>query len=205
MVKYLKKISDKLHAFIPGMQKNSALWQGQIESEASVKAKLKLVEDKDAEIFRARALLSELYADARRLQREVGKFAVGMEKLAKGLHKDSPIKLVEYGIVYDRTRKHSQPPVKTLAVVLKDDADAEGFIVGIKFSDPDADNYEFEKGISADAADVNHIPPMSYYKVTSKMSFVDDDIQKGLRYWYRVRAINRKGVGPWSDAASRVQ
>ena len=205
MIKYLRVIIDRLNSFLPGMQNNSALWQGQMETEASVKAKLQLLEDKEAEIIQTKALLSRLSSEARKLQREVGNFADGMEKLAKGLHKDSPEKLAGYGIAFETTRKHSNSPEKILVLVIKDDIDGEGFIVSVKSADTAAGNYEFERGVSTDAADVNHIPPMSYYKVTSKMSFVDNDVQKGRRYWYRVRSINRKGAGPWSEASSKVQ
>jgi hypothetical protein len=41
--------------------------------------------------------------------------------------------------------------------------------------------------------------------LTKKTSFVDDDVPKGTRIFYRVRAANTKGVDPWSEAVSMVQ
>jgi hypothetical protein len=38
-----------------------------------------------------------------------------------------------------------------------------------------------------------------------KTSFIDDEVAKGIRIFYRVRAANTNGVGPWSEAVSRVQ
>jgi len=205
MIKYLRDISERIKLLLSGMKTHSALWIGQPESEVTVEAKLKILEDKETEIINTKELLSRLSAEARMLQVELGNFADGIENLARGLHKDTPEKLAEYGIAYGKPRKHSSPPAMVLTVVLKDDTDGEGFIVSVQKADPDAENYEFEKGISTNPADINHIPAMSHLKITSKMSFVDNDIIKGSRYWYRVRPINRKGVGPWSEATSRVQ
>jgi len=43
------------------------------------------------------------------------------------------------------------------------------------------------------------------YKTTTKTTFVDDDVAKAIRYFYRVRAANASGFGPWSEIVSRVQ
>ena len=46
---------------------------------------------------------------------------------------------------------------------------------------------------------------MQFLKNSVKLSFIDDDVLPGIRYFYTVRAVNRNGKGPESDAASRVQ
>lgn len=46
---------------------------------------------------------------------------------------------------------------------------------------------------------------MKNFKTTKKTSFVDDEVPKGVRVFYRVRAANTNGVGPWSEAVSKVQ
>ena len=38
-----------------------------------------------------------------------------------------------------------------------------------------------------------------------KLSFVDDDVEKGTRYFYRFRGLNSNGSGEWSEPVSRVQ
>ena len=65
--------------------------------------------------------------------------------------------------------------------------------------------YECFKGISADPTKTDIIPVLSPFKTTRKLSFVDDDVVKGQRVWYKVRAINAAGEGPWSEPVSRVQ
>ncbi|MCL5028927.1 MAG: hypothetical protein M1480_07895, partial [Bacteroidetes bacterium] len=40
------------------------------------------------------------------------------------------------------------------------------------------------------------VPEMKFFKATKKAAFVDDDVVKGVRYFYRVRATNTAGAGP---------
>ena len=49
------------------------------------------------------------------------------------------------------------------------------------------------------------LPDLNNFKTTRKRSFVDNDIPRGVRVFYRVRAANRSGVGPWSDPVGKVQ
>ena len=91
-----------------------------------------------------------------------------------------------------------------LAIVIKDDVDGIGFILSTQ-GDPDADKYEWEKGAATDPLDLNTLPPMRLFKVTSKTTFVDDEVAPGVRYFYRVRGSNASGSGPWCGPMSRVQ
>ena len=59
--------------------------------------------------------------------------------------------------------------------------------------------------MGANASDANTIQNMKNFKTTKKTSFVDDEVPKGVRVFYRVRAANTNGVGPWSEAVSKVQ
>lgn len=43
------------------------------------------------------------------------------------------------------------------------------------------------------------------YKNSGKLKVIDNSIQKGVRYFYRIRGVNNKGTGAWSDTISRVQ
>jgi len=205
MVKYLVKLINVLKLFISGMHSNAAVWAAQTETEVTVKAKVLLLEEKNTEIIDLKELLSVKYAEARTLKHGIDQYTDGMINLARGLHKDTPEKLIEYGIPPVKPRTPSKPPIKSLTAVLKDDTDGEGFIISLESVDENAENYEWEKGVSVSASDVQLIPAMSHFKLTTKMTFVDDDVVKGTRCWYRVRSINRKGVGPWSEPANRVQ
>lgn len=88
--------------------------------------------------------------------------------------------------------------------MLQDDTDGEGFIVSTQF-DANADFYEWQKGFGSNPSETKTIPELKNFKTTKKTNFVDDEVPKGVRVFYRVRAANTNGVGPWSEAVSRVQ
>lgn len=157
------------------------------------------------EIQQAKDTLSIKYAEARQLASEDSNYADALENIAIGLHRDSKEKLVDYDIVIDTPKQPKPAPSMALTVILNDDTDGEGFVVFLQSPDPVADSYEWEKGSGADPSDLNTIPPMTHLRITSKTSFVDDDVAKGVRYFYRVRSINSRGEGPWSSPWSRVQ
>jgi hypothetical protein len=102
------------------------------------------------------------------------------------------------------TKETIPAPTKILIPKLEDDTDGEGFIVSTQ-TDPHADYYEWQKGTGTNAADANTIPELKNFKTTKKISFVDDEVVKGVRTFYRVRAANTNCVGPWSEAVGRVQ
>ena len=85
-----------------------------------------------------------------------------------------------------------------------DDSDGEGFVV-TWLSVPEADHYEIEKGVAAAITDMVLAPPFPFLKSTSKITITDDDVEKGRRYFYRVRAVNAAGTGEWSEPVNRVQ
>ena len=47
----------------------------------------------------------------------------------------------------------------------------------------------------------------SYFliRISKKSQYLDDDVPKGERIFYQVRAVNSKGDGPLSAPVSRVQ
>jgi hypothetical protein len=102
-------------------------------------------------------------------------------------------------------KEPTNPPTMPLTVVIKDDTDGEGFILSLQAVDPLAKSYLWEKGVSTNPSDLQTIPVMHFHKLTTRSTFVDDDVVKGSRYWYRVRAANCKGEGPWSEPTSKVQ
>lgn len=87
---------------------------------------------------------------------------------------------------------------------ITDDKEGEGFIASTQ-TDPNADYYEWQKGYGTNAADDNVIPEMKNYKTTKKTSFVDDEVPKGIRIFYRVRAANTNGVSSCCESVSKVQ
>lgn len=49
------------------------------------------------------------------------------------------------------------------------------------------------------------IPAFTHLVTVRKTKYTDDDVAKGTRYFYRIRGINSKGAGEWSEPVSRVQ
>ena len=59
---------------------------------------------------------------------------------------------------------------------------------------PNTDYYEWQKGMGANASDANTIPELKNFKTAKKTSFVDDEVPKGVRVFYRVRAANKTAL-----------
>lgn len=204
MLTYLSEVRDRLKLLLGGMKKNPAAWANQSVKQEDVETAIEALDGKDAEVEAVKQAQTLKLGEARELSITSGKLADKIENLALGIHTDEAEKLVEYGI---KTRKAATPkpaPTKVLIPTLEDDSDGEGFVVSTQ-KDPDADYYEWQKGVGTNAADPKAIPELKNFKTTKKTSFVDDEVPKGVRIFYRVRAANTNGNGAWSEAVSRVQ
>jgi hypothetical protein len=204
MLTYLSEVRDRLKLLLGGMKKNLAVWASQSVKPEDVEAAIAALETKDAEVEAVKQAQTLKLGEARELSVTSGKLADKIENLALGIHTDDAEKLVEYGIKQRKTAAPKPAPTKLLIPTLEDDTDGEGFIVSTQ-KDPDADYYEWQKGTGTNAADPKAIPEMKNFKTTKKTSFVDDEVPKGLRIFYRVRAANTNGNGAWSETVSRVQ
>jgi hypothetical protein len=186
------------------MEKNSTFWTDKTVLVTEVDQMLTNIQTADASVEETKQQLSIKLSGARDVSTNAYKLVEKIENLASGLHSSDAQKLLEYGIKQKKEKETRPVPTKTLIPVLEDDTDGEGFIVSTQ-KDPNADYYEWQKGTGTNAADANTIPELKNFKTTKKISFVDDEVVKGVRTFYRVRAANRNGVGPWSEAVSRVQ
>jgi len=204
MIKYLYDASSRLKNEKRGMESNPTVWQNQPYTPVTLQGKIDLLDAKEAEIEKVNEQLKAMQVEAHALANECEDYADRVEALAIGLEGSSAEKLALYGIKLRKAAVKKSAPSKVLIPSLQDDTDGVGFIVSTQ-ADPDADNYEWHKGIAADATKTDVIPELKYFTITAKTSFVDDDVPKGVRVFYRVRAINRAGQGPWSEAVSRVQ
>ncbi|KAF0139784.1 MAG: hypothetical protein FD122_2959 [Stygiobacter sp.] len=204
MLGYLSEVRDRLKLLKAGMKKNTAVWTNQSVKPEDVETAIEGIETKDAEVEAVKQEQTLKLSQARELSATSTKLADKIENLALGLHGDVTEKLIEYGIKQRKTAAPKPTPTKLLIPTLEDDTDGEGFIVNTQ-KDPDADYYEWQKGIGTNAADPKAIPEMKNFKTTKKTSFVDDEVPKGSRIFYRVRAANTNGNGAWSEAVSRVQ
>jgi hypothetical protein len=205
MKKYIEKTLNELKAIDAGMVGNPADWTSTPVKEADVTAAITSLTAAGNSIAKSEALLAEQRVAGSTENKTATKLANRIIDLAYGIYATNPEKLTEYGIKPRKKPAKVPAPALILAIGIENDSDGEGFILSLVDKDPVADTYEWEKGQGTDPKDVKNIPAMSFYVQTSKIKFVDDDIMKGVRYFYRVRGVNRNGHGPWSEAVSKVQ
>jgi len=204
MLQYLVKLRNRFVNLKNGVTLHAADWAGQSETPVTIDANIAAIDAKQADINAKEDELSIAKKQARELEKSLDLVGDTIENKAIGFHTAHPEVLVDYDIAVRKPREKAPIPSAVLVPELKDDVDGQGFVVSTQV-DPDATRYEWEKGVAADPKDVNTIPEMRHFKNTSKTTFVDDEVAQGVRYFYRVRALNSTGEGPWSAAVSRVQ
>jgi hypothetical protein len=202
--KFLQNLKSRFSNLKNGVKKHEAEWTDQPESEVTIQSNLDSIEEAQQTIIQKEEELALARKQARKLEKELIVVADTIENKAIGFHTANPDVLVDYDIKTRKPRKKKPAPSTILVPSLADDTDGVGFIVSTK-SDPIADRYEWEKGIGEDPKDLTTIPKLSHYKTTTKTKFTDNNVIPGVRYFYRVRAANANGEGPWSAAVSRIQ
>ena len=201
---YLQKLRNRFVGLKNGVTIHIAEWAGQAETPVTIQANIDQVDTVQAEINALEDQLSQKKKDGRTLESELTLIAETIENKAIGFHTSNPEVLNDYDIKLRKPYTKRPVPTAVLVPVIEDDVDGEGFIISNEI-DPEADKYEWEKGTAANPTDLNTVPLMQHFKITSKTKFVDDNVMPGTRYFYRVRAFNTTGNGPWSAAVSRVQ
>jgi hypothetical protein len=180
------------------------VWAGQAETVLTIQANIDAIDAMLAGVNSLEDQLSLKRKEARKLDKDLTLVADTVENKAIGFHTAKKELLVDYDIKVRKLAVKKPVPSAVLVPELADDVDGVGFVVSTQ-SDPDADKYEWQKGAGLNPQDLNTIPKMLHFKITSKIVFVDDDVEPGVRYFYRVRAFNATGEGAWSAAVSRVQ
>lgn len=203
-MKYLLELIAVLKELKKGVQTYAALWTGQPYTPESIQATIDVLDGANNDVSAAETALSKTQTAARQIHKEKEAEAEKIIKMAMGFHADKHEQLIDYGIKLRKAPETKPRPETAITVSLTDDTDGVGFIVSTQV-DPVAKNYEWQKGQGANPSDTNTIPEMKFFKYTTKTTFVDDDVAKGVRYFYKVRAVNSAGDGPWSEAVSRVQ
>lgn len=205
MTQFIQAAINRLKALRTGMNSNPGDWTNQPVTETQVSDKIEELEKADEAIDKAMDTLQESRNDGRKATDSGIKLANQTENLVLGIYANDLQKIVEYGL---KERKPAQPkPIPGKAVVssITDDADGEGFVLE-RQSLADAENYEWQKAEGTDPAVTNiNDSQFKHYKTTKKVKFVDDDVKKGVRYFYRTRGFNPSGNGAWSEPVSRVQ
>ena len=204
MLKYLESLQITLKNQKLGVEKHNTDWSGQAETPVIIQSKIVLITELQQDIETLKAQLSQKKKLARTMRKELKLFSDTIRNKAIGFHLAKPELLTDYDIKLRKKYETVPRPTTNHAISIKDTPSGKGFIVFTK-SDPLADYYEWQKGIGIDSKDIYHIPPLEFLKSTTKSKFTDNEVENGIRYFYRVRACNRKGEGPWSSVVGRVQ
>ena len=205
MVKYLDTIITRLQKMSKGINNNNADWTGQPVQAIDVDTEIKNLQKQQQAIDDATDVLKQANKAGRDASPAGNKMVVQVENLANGIYANNTGKLTEYGVAI-RAVGHALPaPGKGVITSIIDDVDGEGFILE-RTTLVNAGNYEWEKATGKDATVLTIDPSLfQHYKTTKKNKFVDDDVLKGVRYFYRERGINANFNGEWSEAVSALQ
>ena len=204
MIRYLREEYDRLAGFKSGIEKNSAKWANNEITPVIIQAQIDQLSDQEKLVESTKTLLNQQQLSAKEIQQKAAKLGDQIENYINAFHPNDAEKLLDYGLEPRKQYTKKQIPTTKPVITIQDDTDGEGFILATQ-TDPDAELYEWYKGVGADASKPDIIPVMALMKTTKKTSFVDDDVVKGVRVFYKVRAINNKGEGPWSEPVSKVQ
>jgi hypothetical protein len=205
MIKYIDNLVKDFLKKKNGIEKNASLWQNMPINIEEIDTIISELRQEEKKIEDALAIIKQSSAKARLLETNKRKKLLQIERLAYGLHLDNTSLLLDYGIKLRKTKTKKTIPSKGYIKSIIDDYDAEGFIIQRK-PIQDAENYQWEKAKGDDVA-VTNIDESKFilFKITKTKSLVDDDVKKGIRYFYRYRGFNASGNGPWSEPVSRVQ
>ena len=204
MVQYISDVILSLKSKVAGMVANAAKWQNQQVNVEELEGYIVQLDKIQIDIDAAETALQQKREAGRKLTEVVLQKIKQVDSFAVGIHFNETTKLAEYGIESRKGKSSKAVPTKAIITSVTDEANGDGFVVTFQKL-VDADHYEVEKGVSPGAGDKVLAPPFPFLKSTSKTVVNDTEVEKGRRYFYRVRGVNATGVGEWSEAVSRVQ
>jgi hypothetical protein len=203
-LKYIQKTYNRRSKQMNGIEKNADRWTGQPDSVDSVKADLTALEASDNRISNLEQQIIQERAAARELCHQIETKADETERRMKGIHANEKEKWIEYGEESAQERQPTVKPQMPLTLTIKDDTDGQGFVITLEKKDENGEYYLFEKGSSTDTKASQPVAWASLAEIP-RITTIDDNVESGVRYFYRVRASNRKGKGPFSNVVTRVQ
>jgi hypothetical protein len=205
MTKYIDDLVKDFSTRKSGIEKNPAIWQNLPIKTSDIDETVAELRALEKQIDDSLETVQQLRAKARLLVAEKKKKVDKIDNLAYGLHDDDATQLLSYGITLKRSATAKPVPNKGVVKSIIDDHDGEGFILE-RETLQNTDNYEWQKAQGEDAS-VTNIDQIKFthFKVTNRKNFVDDEVKKGVRYFYRFRGFNFSGNGAWSESVSRVQ
>ncbi len=205
MVKYLNTIITRLQKMSKGINNNNADWTGQPLQGIDVDTEVIALQKRQQAIDDAMDVLKQANKAGRDASPAGNKMITQVENLANGIYANNTGKLTEYGVAVRAAGQAQPAPMKGVISKIIDDVDGEGFILE-RTTLVNTDTYEWEKAAGTDAKVLTIDPTLfMHFKTTKKNKFVDDDVLKGIRYFYRERGINANFNGEWSEAVSALQ
>ena len=188
-----------------GIVANTEDWKDTDVTAVSVQTEIDVLELVKKTVLDNEVVLHNSRLAARKAA-ETGKLEDDLLVLkVKGLYAANTEKWAEYGVdAHDAiTAKKEAVPAKGMIKSIEDGPDAEGFIIQAKAIQL-VDVYEWQKGVGS-VADANIIPVFVHLITNKKCKLIDDDVQKGIRYFYRYRGYNAHGFGEWSESVNKIQ
>ncbi len=206
MQKNIQNSINELTDLKTGVHKYATQWANMPVKEADIDAAIAALTAKGKAINDAETLLKQARLDGRDAIEQYQPLIEQVTSLAEGIHKTEQGKLADYNLDIANTvsRTAKTAPSKAIIESVTDDIDGIGFIVKMQ-SLAGADGFEIEKSNPVDSTTLVLAPPYQHLRNSTKLIVVDDEVEKGKRYFYRVRGFNRKGYGEWSEPVSRVQ
>ncbi len=225
MLKYLLKVKDRLSGLKAGMVNNPIDWPAAgVDTPVTVQAEIALLDTADSEIELLQDQLKQKQDDSRALAASKNAAAEIIEKRVIAAYATNPGKLVEFNIsIPGGPGTARELPLKAVIKSVADDDDGIGFKITMQSQGENVDFWEIERGEIVPATNTGGgMPPMPgtgsgnssttvlqtpypFLKSTKKLVYVDDDVVAGVRYFYRVRGVNNRGGGEWSEPVSAVQ
>lgn len=204
MLKWIGSLVDNLKARAKGILANAALWKNQVVTDVEVNAAVNELIAKSDAIDLAQKQLDKVKAEGRALVEKHSHLLKQVESLAEGIHANDHNKFIDYDMPLPKDRKSKEAPGKAVIKSITDDVDGVGFVI-VHQALAEAEGFEIERSAGQPADTAVLAPPYTFLKNTQKLSYTDDEVEKGKRYFYRSRAYNRRGYGAWSEPVSRVQ
>lgn len=221
MTEYIQKMITAFTSRKSGMNNNVAAWTGQPVTTLDIDGHILTLQTLDNEIETAKDILQQKRANARQAVTDKQVNLDQIDNLARGIHSSNPEKLNEYDIKSRKEPVALEVPVKAIIKTITDDDDGIGFKIFLQSQGANVTTWEVQRGQIAPATNPGGgtptpgtpasgaatvlQPPYPFLRTTKKLVFVDDDVVAGVRYFYRVRGVNSKGPGEWSEPVSAVQ
>lgn len=204
MIKYIQTLIDEFRSRIAGIKANIEKWTGLEVTTVILEGHIKELEDQSDKIKAAESAVQKARDAGHKLEESLLLKLKQVDNLAYGIHAMEPVKLIDYGLSTRKPSSSKPKPAKCMILSITDEEDGEGFVISWA-TVAEADHYQVEKGAATAITDKVLAPPYPFLKSTSKTTITDEDVEKGRRYFYRVRAVNAAGSGEWSEPVNKVQ